>query len=102
MVEYFNLGDVKHPVRITRRVLISIEKKSGKGLQALSALDTQTLTDLLYAGVVEGYAFTKEKNPFANQEAFENEVDDNMGIMEFYNSATEIVVSFFTVKEKVV
>lgn len=101
MIEYFELNEKKHPVRINRKVLINFEKLTGNGISSLSALDTQSLTDLLYYGIVEGYNFNKSENPFKSKEEFENDVDDNMGIMEFYNGATEVITSFFTeVKKK--
>lgn len=100
MIEYFELNEKKIPVRITRKTLIAFEKKSGQGLQSLSNLDTQSLTDLVFAGIVEGYLFMKEINPYKNQDDFENDVDDNMSIGDFYNKATEVITSFFTEKKK--
>lgn len=100
MVEYIEINGVKHPVRINRKVLVTIEKMTGKGLQALGELDTQTLTDLVYAGIQEGYRFLKEKNHYKNKEEFENEVDDTMDVMEFYDSASKVITNFFSPKEK--
>lgn len=99
MVEYFKLNEKKHPVRINRRVIIAIEKKTGKGLQALAEMDTQTMTDLIYMGIEEGYRFLKQINPFKNQEEFENELDE-VPLMEFYDKSSKVITDFFQVKEK--
>jgi hypothetical protein len=99
MIEYIEINGTKHPVRINRKAMIVFEKQTGQGMSSLSALSTESLSALLYLGVVEGYKFLKEKNPYKNYAAFEEELDE-MDIMFFYEEVANVVGSFFTKEQK--
>ncbi|MBW3469076.1 hypothetical protein [Arthrospiribacter ruber] len=99
MVQYIQLNDKDYPVRINRRVMVAFEAKTGKGLNSLSNLSTQNLTDILFAGIREGYAFTKEKNPFKDIEDFEKILDE-IELEEFYEKSANVIAGFFSKKEE--
>ncbi|MBC6365798.1 hypothetical protein [Algoriphagus sp. AK58] len=99
MIEYIELNEKQIPVRINRKVIIKFEKMFKVGLQDLANVDTEGLSNLLYFGVIEGYSFLNEKNPYKKYEDFEVELD-SISISEFFEVATKAISSFFTNEKK--
>jgi hypothetical protein len=99
MIEYIEINNIKHPVRINRRALISFEKESGNGINSLASLGTEGLTKLLYRGIEQGYKFEGKDIPFKSYEAYEDALDE-MLVGEFYEEASRVISSFFPKEKK--
>ncbi len=94
MIEYIDINQTKHPVRINRRALISFEKETGNGINSLASLDTEGLTKLLFKGIEQGYRFEQKALPFKDYTAFEDALDD-MPVGEFYEESSRVIATFF-------
>lgn len=99
MIEYIEINNVKHPVRINRKALIKFEKLSGKGIESLGKLDTDGLSQLLFIGIEEGYKFEDKNIPYTSYEKFEDDLD-SMDIITFYDDVAKVITNFFTKKKK--
>lgn len=99
MIQYINIQDTKHPVRINRRSMMKFEAITGKGMQSLTAMSTESISLLLFYGIEEGYRFLKEENPFKSYEQFEDILDE-MDIMFLYEEASTVIAGFFTKGEE--